>query len=731
MAVASALAPQAVAQSSADGEEIVVTAQKRAQAAQDVAASLSVMSGAALENRGVGNVQSLAQQIPNVQWGEQASASLVTIRGVGTSVDTGIAEPNVAIHVDGVFLPRATMAGLDLVDVGRVEVLRGPQGTLYGRNSTGGSINIVSRQPSDELEGEIQLGYGNYDTFSTRAYVSGPLSDQIRGRLSAFYTKTDGFYENLRTGSDEADASEKYGVRGALSADLSENVTVDLSAYYQVLDQDSFVGQQPRDHVPAYFAALGGSAAGVEAARLSLKPHAVYSDYGGENRITTLGLNATLSWDIGDDLSFKSISGYVDHTLAQSFDGDGTDYNQTIIGRYGDAGPRIGDADMFSQEFNLSGKGERLTWVLGAYYFTENFSPSIPAPVPNGFPAAQLPPTGLPPGSVIVQSAEQETTSYALFADATLSITEKLRLSLGVRQSWDDVTMTQTSGVAIPGVPPALTASCVGLVREIKEESFTPRAALEFDAAENILLYAQYSKGFRGGGFNISDCADDFEPEEVQSYEAGVKSTFLDKNVTLNVSVFQYDYSGLQIFQIDGFTQQINNADATVKGVDLEFVWNVTDAFTVNVAGSLLDATYDEFLNLDPLDPMAGYQDLSGKHLNRAPDYTIGAGAEYAVSASELGLGDGEFRFRGEVFHSAKVFFRPFNLPADTQKAYTVGNLFASYESGEGGYLVRAYVKNVGDVEYWEQLLANSVMGVNTGHYAPPRTFGVELSLRF
>ncbi|MDB5428937.1 MAG: hypothetical protein JWP35_53 [Caulobacter sp.] len=716
-------------------EEIVVTAQKKEASLQNVPAAVSALGADALQMRGVDSVESLTTQIPNVVWGEQTSASLITIRGVGTSVDTGIAEPNVGIHIDGVYQSRATMATLDLQDMARIEVLRGPQGTLYGRNSTGGAINIISASPTNEFKAEVAASAGNFGQYGVRGYVSGPVSAIAGARVSAYFKHSNGYYTNILTGDDKADESKAYGVRVVLDVKPTETFDANLSAYYQVLDQDKYVGQQLLTPIPGFFVGLGGSAAGVATSTNAIQAHRIAADYPGSNKITTLGLTANLSWQITPSLTLKSVTGYIDHTLVQNFDGDATSYAQTTIGLapgVTTSNPRNGDAKAISQEFNLSGRaGERFTWLVGAFLFDESFHPDIPAPLPNGLPPAFAPPTGLPAGSIIIQRGEETTKSYAAFTDMTFHVTDRFRISGGLRVSRDEKKFVQTTGVSIPGVPLAFTLACSNAVREKTFESTTPRVEAEFDASKDTLMYVQYAKGFRSGGFNISDCADDFDPERITAVEGGLKTRFADRRGTLNISVFDYDYTGLQIFQINGFTQNIANADAKVRGAEAELAFAPNTWWQFNAAASYLDAKYGNFLNIDPLNPLLGPQQLRGNRLNRAPEYTLSGGAQLTVPTEKLGLhAGGNFRFRAEIYHSAEVFYRPFNIGRDRQGPYTIGNLFAEYVS-EDGLGLRAYVKNVGDTEYVAQALANPVEGAYVGHYGPPRTFGLEISKRF
>jgi iron complex outermembrane recepter protein len=707
-------------------EELVVTAQKREAGLQEVPAAISALSDRALEMRGVDHIEGLTTQVPNMTWGEQSGTSLITIRGVGTSVDTGIAEPNVALHVDGVYLSRQSMSLLDLTDLSRVEVLRGPQGTLYGRNSTGGAINLISKPPSQSFEGELTGGVGNYGHQSLSTYVSGPIAAGVLARLSAYARRSDGYFVNIRNNDDQAARSFSWGFRGALRFTPDEQLTIDLSGRHQVLDQRAYTAQQILATGPA-----GLRPPGAAAAISTLLPRRVGSDLEGEQYMSTTALTADATWQPMESLRVRSITGYVDHRFHQSFDGDTTSYAGSVIGRDpGDprySSQRSGDTESFSQEINVSGKlADRLDVLVGVFYFRERFEPNIPAVFPNGIPGVPL-----PAPLVFYQFGKERVRSFAVFTDETLHLSDRLRLSAGVRYSHDRKSLTQSTGIDAPPIPRTLTAACTEKRREVTDRTWTPRAAVEFDAAKGVLAYVQFAKGFRQGGFNISDCNDDFKGERVEAFEAGLKSTVLEGRAIVNLSAFHYDYTNLQTFQINGTTAQINNAPATVKGAEVEVAFTPTRAVQLNGALGYLDAQYGGFLNTDPMFPAAGLQQLRGNRLNRSPKWTASAGVEVTQPAERLGLpGGGEIAVRGEIFRSSAVYYRPFNLPVDRQGAYTLVNAFAEYRL-EDGLKFRAWVKNLTDKDYKTQVVASSTFNLFLGLYGAPRTFGFEIEKAF
>lgn len=712
--VASEAQGQETAERKTSTDEIIVTAQKREQSLQDVAGSISAFNATQLETAGVSSVNDLTLLAPGLTFDQHNGAAFTTLRGVGLEVDTGVAEPNVAIHVDGVYLSRTTMAFLEATDLERIEVLRGPQGTLYGRNATGGAINFISRAPSSQFEGEVQAGYGSFDTKSASAFISGPLSDAIRGRLSVSYQARDkGYVDNAFTGGT-FDANERLSARGALSIDLASSLTLDLTLLHQ---EETFQTYQqvlftPGPGGPLLFPPLA-------TAVTPTAPWTLGSDYNPDSERKTTMASATLNWEATEHLTVKSITGYIDHEFFNAIDGDGTSASYITIEH------REQPSRTFSQELNFSGNvSDRLDWLFGLYYSKEDFSSTIPVVLPSGLAAFSL-----PPGSILLSSIDdQKIESQAAFADATFSVTDRFRIYGGVRVARDTVDSVQSAGAIIPSVPTSLTLSCNATQTSQTFDSTSPRVGAEFDVSSDVMLYAQHQRGFKSGGLNSSTCGDTYAPERLDADEIGIKSTFFDRALTLNASLFRYDYSNLQLFKIVLTNAQIENADAEVKGAEVEARWRPNDVLTFNVSGTWLDAKITNFFDIDSANPGLGLQNLAGKRLSRTPEYSINFGVQgdFPVTLGPFT----SLTLRADGKASGSYYHRVFNTPIDEEDAYVTLNLNAQIET-EDGFRLRAFGRNVTDEAVIGHLFYNSIQDAYLGNYNPPATWGVEISKQF
>jgi iron complex outermembrane receptor protein len=708
----------ALAQSSGTAEttlgELVVTAQKREQNLQDVAGSISALGAAQLKAEGVSSIQDVALRVPGLDFGTHNGANFVTLRGIGLAVDTGVAEPNVAIHTDGLFLPRTTMSTLDHLDLERVEVLRGPQGTLYGRNATGGTINFVSQAPRREPGGEAQLLVGNYETVEARAMATGPLGETVRGRLSFGYVRRgEGYLDNEFTGKS-LDKLDRYMIRGALTADLSEGLTADLSVSFQREEFETYQQLvQPMGPAAAFFFPPLATAVAPS------KPWTIGSDYNPDSKRSTLIVRGGLIWQVAPDIEFKSITGYIDHKFTNQLDGDGTSAAYVVVQ------DRKQPSESVSQEFNLGGalpKGGN--WIVGAYAFREDFTSSIPIPLPSGIPVLQL-----PPGTILLSELKEKTTSVAAFADVTIGVTEALRVYGGARVARDEKKFRQTAGAIIPGVPASLTLSCNDQRSSQTFESFSPRIGVQYDVAEGVKAYAQYSKGFKSGGLNSSACGDKYDPEKLQAGEVGLKTELLDGRATVNVSAFYYDYKSLQIFKIVSLNAQIENGDARTYGADIEAKFRINEHWRVDASATLLDAKFTNFSSADPANPAAGVQDLRGDRIPNAPKYlaNLGVEANWPIALGPFST----LTVRGDIRWSGTHYFQAFNTPGYRQGASALGNLNAVLATPDRRLSLRAYMRNVGDKAVLSHVIYSAIQDAYEGNYLQPRTYGIEVIRSF
>lgn len=744
----SSILPSALAQEAAPVETesrqatITVTALKREQTLQEVAGSIVAFDTSRIQERGLDSVENLVLSTPGVVYQESSGSSQISVRGVGLLVNTGVAEPAVGTHIDGIFQPRASVSAVQFLDLERIEVLRGPQGTLYGRNTTAGSINFISAKPKDSFEGYAAAGFGSYNEKTVKGYVTGPLAgEKVLGRLSAVYGDRDGYYDNINTGSSPLSRTD-WGVRGALRFLPTSDLTIDLSAYHQE-EKGNYPLQHPLSGTNPFVDELVGF--GIlppGSVTIPTRPWETADETEPTTRVETSAATLDINWSLGNGISIKSLTGYTDHQLGpQIFDADGTNFGIVNIGAPGN--PRIGTSKAFSQEFNFSGVAvdDRLDWLVGLYYFDEDHQHSIPSlfpsPVVQGVLGAGFAPI-FGTGTRFTdqqQQIDEKTTSQAVFADVTYSLTDSLRLGFGARYTDDQKDIGQTlianvitgAGGPVPEGTPVSLPLCVDQRTKLSFSDTNFKLRGEWDTSEDVMLYGQWQNGFKDGGINLGLCGDEFDSEEIEATEIGAKTSWMNGALVLNVSAFHYDYSNLQTLAFRNLSDSFvdNIPKAKIQGAEIELVARPTDDLGFDLGIALLDAEIKEFQSFDTANPVAGVQDLSGSRLPSSPKYTILAGIDY-----DLATGLGPLKLRGEVFTSDKYNFRVFGNPEDEQDSYTLLNLYATYTSPEDTYSVRAFVKNATDEDYYKFLLFSPLTGP-AGEYAAPRTWGVEVGYRF
>lgn len=664
-------------------EEVVVTATKRAVGLQDVPASVTSIGGDELDSRGVLDVEDLSMQVPNLVYGGNGSNGFITLRGIGTTVDSGVAEPAVSTYVDGVFLPRASMATLRQVDMQRVEVIRGPQGTLYGRNATGGAINFVSRAPATEFESGVTLALEDRDGHALSGYVSGPLSDTVAFRLSAGREEQDGYVDVLNTGQELADTDVVYG-RLALQVTPSDALTIDLTAQYE---KGEAVNGYQALLTPATTFFLPLAPQTTEELKL-------FADGPHDGEIETTLVSARVNWDLSDTVSLRSITGYVDHEVTTTFDADGTGAFFT------DLVDAFRPSESFSQEFNLYGDTGRLSWLVGAYWYEEDFLLTLPVDF-----------AGV--GLVIAGNLEEETRSYAFFADLTYSLTDRLRLNAGLRYNDEEKDFTFFD---LPG-------------GSLDEDDLLPKLGLQYDLTDDVNVYGAWQRGIKSGGHQLSQPTT-FEGEELDAWEAGIKSRLLGGRLTANAAVFFYDYENLQATTvIPPSTTLVQNGDAEVTGFEGELRFLANEQLSFNLGVSLLDSEYTDLLSVDQTDPAGGLVDLSGEELIRAPRYTLNAGVDWTIPVRAWRLENIVVRL--DAFHSDDYKLNFFDYGPSQQDAYTTANLSVMANDRSGRFQVRAWVNNLTDEVTLNQANYLAITGAFFGLYSEPRNGGVSVTMRF
>lgn len=727
MGAASALSLAGGAPALAQGstvEELIVTAQKREETLQEVPGAISALGAEALAIRGVRSVQDLQYQTPSLQAGTGFSSTVIFLRGVGQTVG----QPGVATHVDGVYQARNFQTALAQVDLARVEILRGPQGTLYGRNATAGAVNFVTQAPTSAFEGWATAAYGNYEHLRLQGVVNVPINDRLRTRFVVDYAdQNEGFIKNVIPGGPDLGAIENLYGRARIQYDLTEDATVDLTLFGM---HQAGVGDYLLLHNLPTAASIARNPylAGVI---VPFEPHRTSANRKSDREADAHGATLALTWDV-DVAQLKSTTAFYRFNYSNSYDADGTQLD--IFPSENRLNSRT-----FTQEVTVSGETGPVEWLVGGYYLDDKAQNFTKFGFPLGLALSPASPIGpLRGASINIVTAPYKTESYAAFADGTLTVSDRLRILAGARYSEETQERVGFNGVGPIGIIPTgavllpLSGACAvtGCFADAKFHSFTPRGGVQFDldAEGDKTLYAIVSKGFKSGGINAAPAALPYSPEKLLAYEAGVKTRWLDGRVVFNATAFYYDYTDFQLNQIIGLVGTITNASAaSVKGLEFEAGWSPDDHWTFNANLSLLDAQYDAFLNTDGLDPARGVQDLSGNRLNYSPKASGNLGVQYRTDVQPYG----RLTARAEVYLSSAIYFREFNGPLDRQGSYGRLNVNLVWDSPDEKFSARAWMSNVTDEAIISTLGTSDNFGARYITWSPPRQFGLELTARF
>ena len=697
--------------------DIVVTATRTGEtSAQRTPLAVSVFSAERLNSSLVNNVKDLVALTPNLNVAQATSNAQIYIRGIGTNNVFNGSDPDVTVQVDGVYLARAYAQFSDFVDVQRIEVLRGPQGTLYGRNSVGGTLNIISRAPSQTFEAKALLTGGTYGLAQGQAYVSGPIADGVFASLTGNYIRRDSFVDNIGPSHDLNNAN-RGGVRGQLRFTPDPKLDITLRADWNRVDEyfDSY------DHLlaPVAFSPLATSTVG------DYSKAAINVDQ--RNRQTLWGVAGEVNYRLSDAVSLKSLTAYRFGKYDLLNDNDGTE--QTV-----NTTRQFDRSRQFSQEFNLNVDVARFKGVAGLFYFheTENSIATVATP-----PSAITAPAS---AVYVVVTPLSKVRSLAAFAQGTYHITDTLGLTIGARYTEDRKSLQQS--YVRTSLNPATTGNLLYNFQADVDRTFsafTPKFGIDWQVAPTVLVYASATRGFKSGGTNYaaaSIAALSFNPETIWSYEGGIKSDWFDRRLRVNLTGFKYDYKDLQVQQVlgPGNVAIANAATADVKGLEIEVTGKPAPGLTLGTNLAFLDARYGNFTRasvpgaLRPYvagDPRysaaSGTFNASGNRLNAAPEFSLSASAQY-----DHDLGHGKAFLRSEFYHQSRVFYDPSNAAISGQKAYDTVNLSIGYNDANAGWGVQVVGKNVLQERYLITIAANGV--VPGGIAAAPRTVAIQLS---
>lgn len=712
-------------------EEIVVTALKREQNIQDVSASITAFTGDQIREMGMTRAQDIGWATPGLYaTGSSGDTNpLYTIRGIGLNDVFSNNNPTVGIYVDEIIQPFTPMMGFQLFDMERIEVLKGPQGTLYGRNSTGGAINFISRRPGDETNGYVRLGYGEFERFEAEAAIGGPLSDTVGGRV-AFYTvqQNEGWIDNTVTGDDVGEL-DQIAVRAMLEWRPTDTFEARLTGTYGREDSESL----PREHVgfldSANPANLCASALAGERNEGPCISSLGYFDpttdrytvenssvLGQRNDTDTFSINFTFNWEIGE-MTLTSITGYSEFDRVYSEDSDGTSIIM-LDSQFTD------DIKAFSQEVRLTGETEGgIEWVIGAFFSDDTIDGDILQALDQHFFLTR-----------VDTNWTQESSSAAAFGHFDYPFTDRLSLVGGIRYTHEEKDFRYDAvDLDTFGTTQFLPTPAAGIVSDISNNEVSGQISLEYALTDDVLSYFSFSRGFKSGGYKaaIAFNPDELEPfveETLNAYEIGFKSTLADGKIRLNAAAYYYDWNDFQAFVTEvrsGINVIVldNAGDAEVYGIEADLLWHPVEGLDIQTAINWMDTEIKEF------NTIPGTADATGNRLANSPEFMFNGRVRY-----EFPLGNTGFNayLLTDIIHRSRVFYSLTNNGQNSQDGFWLWDGRIGVTTQDNKWEAALWAKNLTDEFY----VTNSYD--NTGGIFPsqnflgqPRSFGFSLQYNF
>lgn len=732
-----ALSPPVAADEPSEGSEILVTALRRNERLQDVPVSITALSGDQLAEQRMDSPNDLAGSVPNLQVTTSGGEGLpiFALRGISMSDFSLNQQGPIATYYDEVYKGSFPLLPLGLFDLERVEVLRGPQGTLYGKNTTGGAINFISRKPSYETQGDLSLSLGNYDRYEASGAVQTALGENVAARLAFTFSRADGWFKNLLPGKPDMNATRQYGVRLSFLAEPSDDLEfiLRLSTSLQNPVNYGIFGRPGPDGTGAgVYEVFGGSSY----FRTGLGKREIESDFVARRRHRTYGAALTSNWNVSDALTVTSVTAY--------------DYGKLYIPEDADGSPlqvlnteNRGRGEQFSQDLRLASDYDGgLNFILGAYYNKEK----IHAGTSLGF-FTDIDVTG--DGAINADDCVQDFTvscvyrndyrqtkeSAAVYADVNYAVSGRVTLRGGLRYTKDkgkagdykaQLLGAEDTPIAntIPGDPVDFDATTSA---RFSKDNVSGKIGVDFKTAADDLLYASFSRGYRASAFNsqaffFPEELNVADPETVNAYEVGFKTQFLDRAVTLNGAVFYYDYKNQQALNVDPNTLAqtlFNIPKSRIFGAELEIMARPFDGLKINAGLGLLDTKIQD-------GEISGVV-LDGNRLPAAPTVNFNAGFDWDVMKNDSGivtLGVG-----GN--YSSKQYFELINIDRLVQKNYIIINMQFGYRTANDRYGVALWGRNIFNEYYYRGAVDLSGLGLDYFHIGEPRTYGLTIDVKF
>ncbi len=728
-------------------ETVVVTAQRRSENSQTVPVALTALDGGLLDSQGVVGFNELGMRVPSLRFGAGVTGgeNVITMRGLGSQNTTPGGDSPVAYSVDGVTLQRSTSVDPEFYDIERIEVLRGPQGTLYGRNSVGGSINVITNKPGDTLGAGLDVLVGDYAQRTFRGWVNAPLIDdgnfKMYARITGVSAQHDPYATNLSTApgaTHTQDGQDFQMLRGQLYMEFSPDLNLLLSASTNSNNTAAATNaawwETPTRYMTGTNPIPAGSACDFST-QAKFDPRKFCHDY-PENAYNRLTLySGTLNWNLGF-ATLTSVTGYSTSNVSQTSDGDGSDAPLAMGSSW------ILRQHQISEEVRLASNDDKspLKWIVGLYYFWS-----------NNFEDFAYSDTGLNDASPaaaadtynFLSHGFSKSQSFAPFGQVDYDLSKTslaipLTITAGIRYSYDRKYGYNYLDYQLP----LICGSCGGPFQGPFDKTWgqwTGKAGLNYQVGDHVMAYASASRGYLSGG-NIIGLANIYGPESMWSYDAGVKSQFFDDRLQLNLAAYHEEIAHLQVFVQSATQSGINNVNGItqVNGLELEAVAIPVDNLRINATVTVNRATYGNYITTDTrfgapgpgCSPAPVLCNFRGNTLNQTPPYTIDIGAEYNFDTSF-----GTITPRVDTFISGKVQFLPDNYITSQQKPYTLTNFHLTWLSPNGRYKAEAFVNNIENADVISNdglqsiSLGQQVQEPDNFVYYPPRTVGFRFGV--
>ncbi|MDA5194433.1 TonB-dependent receptor [Govanella unica] len=706
-------------------EEIIVTSQRRAESLQTVPIAITAFSASDIEKRHFNTALALVGQTPNlvIKTSQGEAKPTIFLRGMGFNDFNATAVGAVGVYNDEVYIGGASNQLVQMFDLERVEVLRGPQGTLYGRNTTGGAINFIARKPDNDLSATAYASYGRFNSVDLQGAIGGGLvDDKLSARVAGTYSRSDGDQFNEFT-QKRAGGYEKWAGRLLLKLTPSDNTEFLLNVHGGNNDSDGTIlhneGLLPGGVDAFGFKETGGF-------------YTIDQNLPYFTRIKSFGTSFTAKLDF-ETVSLTTISAYEQVKYQNRNDADASPLDFIDL-NYKDR------QHQFSQELRLASRGEGpWDWIIGGYYYTEDLKADNLYDIGQFARALGAVPDLDDPNAPlrIAQPYDQDSRSYAVFGQTSYAITEKVKATLGLRWTRDRKAMVfrtfadEPSLGFAPLIPETLSKNTWNAV--------TGRVGVDYQVTDDAMLYASYNRGYKSGGYNGGALFDPieatpFNPEKVNAYEVGFKTRWLDNRLTLNGALFYNNYSDLQVFRfITGenglpVTLVDNAASARIKGFELEASLVPVEGLRIDMGLGLLDAKYQDFITQAP-DQTGNFVniDLSGNRLVGAPKVTYSGSIEYAVPVTDSLV----VTPRAEWSYTSKQFFDTSNDPLLSQDGYWLMNASLTLSSADSRYELAVWGRNILGEKYNLDKVPLANFGLNQVVRGTRSSYGVSLRFRY